>query len=271
MSKILKAVIPSAGRGTRFSPITNAIPKELLPVVDQASIQYVVDEAFEAGIEEIIIVISEDKESIRQYFDKSIGSIHSNESVRIKYVYQEEQLGLGHAIFCCSKEIGQEPFAVLLPDDIIHSRKGAIAQLLDVYNNLDSSVIAVQKVDPKFVSDYGIIKPHFTDDNVIKVVGLVEKPAIDKAPSDLGIVGRYILTPEILESLSKVSPGALGEIQLTDALADLINTEDLYAVQIEGERYDVGNPEGLLKASISLALKRGDMVTDFRDFLKRLI
>ena len=266
MSKILKAVIPAAGLGTRFSPITNAIPKELLPVVDTASIQYVVDEACDAGIEEIIIVISEAKESIRHYFDR----LASTTPARIKYVYQQEQLGLGHAIFCCSEAIGQEPFAVLLPDDIIYDENGALTQLLELYSKVDSSVIAVQRVPSEFISSYGIIKPTFVDD-VIKVIGLIEKPEIDKAPSDFGIVGRYILTPVILEILSKISTGALGEIQLTDALAQLVNIQDLYAVPIQGERFDVGNPAGLLKASVVLALRRQDTAADLKDFLKGIL
>ena len=267
MSKILKAVIPAAGLGTRFSPITNAIPKELLPVVDRASIQYVVDEACEAGIEEIIIVISEAKESIRHYFDR----LASTTPARIKYVYQQEQLGLGHAIFCCSEVIGQEPFAVLLPDDIIYNENGALTQLLELYRKVDSSVIAVQRVPSEFISNYGIIEPTFVDDDVMKVIGLIEKPAIDKAPSDFGIVGRYILTPVILEVLSKVGTGALGEIQLTDALAQLVNIQDLYAVPIQGERFDVGNPAGLIKASVVIALRRQDMAADLKNFLEGIL
>ena len=266
MSKILKAVIPAAGLGTRFSPITNAIPKELLPVVDTASIQYVVDEACEAGIEEIIIVISEAKESIRHYFDR----LASTTPARIKYVYQQEQLGLGHAIFCCSEAIGQEPFAVLLPDDIIYNENGALKQLLELYSKVDSSVIAVQRVPSEFISSYGIIEPTFVDD-VIKVIGLIEKPEIEKAPSDFGIVGRDILTPVILEILSKISTGALGEIQLTDALAQLVNIQDLYAVPIQGERFDVGNPAGLLKASVVLALRRQDTAAELKDFLEDIL
>ncbi|MQF98888.1 MAG: UTP--glucose-1-phosphate uridylyltransferase [SAR202 cluster bacterium] len=266
MSRILKAVIPAAGLGTRFSPITNAIPKELLPVVDRASIQYVVDEACEAGIEEIIIVISEAKESIRQYFDR----LTSTTSASIKYVYQHEQLGLGHAILCCSEAIGQESFAVLLPDDIIHDEKGALTQLLEIYSRVGSSVIAVQRVLPEFISSYGIIEPTVADD-VIKVIGLIEKPEIDKAPSDFGIVGRYILSPMVLEILSTINTGALGEIQLTDALAQLVSSQDLYAVHIQGERFDVGNPTGLLKASIVLALRRQDTATDFKGFLGSIL
>ena len=267
MSKILKAVIPAAGLGTRFSPITNAIPKELLPVVDRAAIQYVVDEACEAGIEEIIIVISEAKESIRYYFDR----LASTTPARIKYVYQQEQLGLGHAIFCCSEVIGQEPFAVLLPDDIIYNENGALTQLLELYRKVDSSVIAVQRVPSEFISNYGIIEPTFVDDDVMKVIGLIEKPAIDKAPSDFGIVGRYILTPVILEVLSKVGTGALGEIQLTDALAQLVNIQDLYAVPIQGERFDVGNPAGLIKASVVIALRRQDTAADLKNFLEGIL
>ncbi len=266
MSKILKAVIPAAGLGTRFSPITNAIPKELLPVVDTASIQYVVDEACEAGIEEIIIVISEAKESIRHYFDR----LASTTPARIKYVYQQEQLGSGHAIFCCSEAIGQEPFAVLLPDDISYNENGALKQLLELYSKVDSSVIAVQRVPSEFISSYGIIEPTFVDD-VIKVIGLIEKPEIEKAPSDFGIVGRYILTPVILEILSKISTGALGEIQLTDALAQLVNIQDLYAVPIQGERFDVGNPAGLIKASVVIALRRQDMAADLKNFLESIL
>ena len=267
MSKILKAVIPAAGLGTRFYPITKAIPKELLPVVDTAAIQYVVDEACQAGIEEIIIVISEAKESIRNYFDRATSKLPAS----IQYVYQQEQLGLGHAILCCAEAIGQNPFAVLLPDDIILGQKGALTQLMELYNRVNSSVLSVQRVAPEFVSSYGVIEPTFVDDNVLKVIGLIEKPEIDQAPSDLGIVGRYILDPVILEILSTITTGALGEIQLTDALVRLVTIQDLYAVLIEGERFDVGNPTGLLKASISLALRRQDTFTDLVDFLRRIL
>ena len=287
MVDITKAVIPAAGLGTRFLPITRAVPKELLPVIDRASIQYVVEEAVRAGIKKLIIVISKDKESIKNYFDNdhwinlgvASGKQHTREPeikrlsevAELIYIYQEDQLGLGHAVLCCSEEVGQEPFAVLLPDDIIHADMGVISQLLDAHKKIGTSIFAVHKVRHDLIPSYGIIEPGDSVDGIISVKRVVEKPRIYESPSDLGIVGRYILTPKIFDSLSKLAPGVLGEIQLTDGLSSLIDSEGVHALVFEGIRYDVGNPVSLLKASVALALQREDIGQDFLEFLRLTI
>lgn len=287
MVYITKAVIPAAGLGTRFLPITRAIPKELLPVIDRASIQYVVEEAVRAGIEKLIIVISKDKESIKNYFDDDhcidIGGTSGKQHIRVPetkrlsemaeliYVYQEDQLGLGHAVLCCAKEVGEEPFAVLLPDDIIYADMGVTSQLLNAYKKVGTSIFAVHKVQRDLVPNYGIIEPGDSSNGIISVRGVVEKPRLHDAPSDLGIVGRYILTPKIFDSLRKLLPGVLGEIQLTDGLGSLIESEGVHALLFKGVRYDVGNPVSLLKASVALALRREDIGQDFLEFLKTTI
>jgi UTP--glucose-1-phosphate uridylyltransferase len=285
--KVRKAVIPAAGLGTRFLPITKAVPKELLPLVDRAAIQYVVEEAAAAGIEQVIIVTARGKEAIADYFDRHLeleGFLAAkgdtqrlsqvkrlSEMVELIYVRQPEQLGLGHAVLCASGAVGDEPFAVMLPDDIIVAEKGPLAQLMDVFNRYDASVIAVQEVSGPQIQGYGVIVPEPVSEGVFRVRGTVEKPALADAPSNLGIVGRYILTPEIFNILAKVQPGAIGEIQLTDGLGLLLQTQQMYALRFQGLRYDVGNPLGLLKASVELALRREDMGPDFKEFLKQLV
>ena len=287
MVDITKAVIPAAGLGTRFLPITRVIPKELLPVIDRASIQYVVEEAVRSGIEKLIIVISKDKESIKNYLDDdhyiNIGATRGKQYIRspeikrlselaeLIYVYQDDQLGLGHAVLCCSEEVGEEPFAVLLPDDIIYSDIGVTSQLLDAHKKTGTSIFAVHEVERDLVPNYGIIAPGESSNGIISVKGVVEKPRLHDAPSNLGIVGRYILTPKIFDSLRKLTPGVLGELQLTDGLASLIDSEGVHALVFEGARYDVGNPVSLLKASVELALKREDIGQDFLEFLRQVI
>ena len=285
--KVRKAVIPAAGLGTRFLPITKAVPKELLPLVDRAAIQYVVEEAAAAGIEQVIIVTARGKEAIADYFDRHLeleGLLaekgdtqhlsqvkHLSEIVELTYVRQPEQLGLGHAILCASGVVGEEPFAVILPDDIIMAEKGALAQLLEVFNQYEASVIAVEEVPGPQIQSYGVIVPEPVSEGIFRVLGTVEKPAPADAPSNLGIVGRYILTPEIFDALTKVKPGAIGEIQLTDGLDLLLKSQQMYALRLQGLRYDVGNPLGLLKASVELALQREDMGPDFMEFLEQLM
>ncbi|MDP6102970.1 MAG: UTP--glucose-1-phosphate uridylyltransferase GalU [Dehalococcoidia bacterium] len=285
--KVRKAVIPAAGLGTRFLPITKAVPKELLPLVDMAAIQYVVEEAAAAGIEQVIIVSARGKEAIADYFDRHLemeGILatkgdsqrlsqirHLSEIVELIYVRQQEQLGLGHAVLCASSAVGEEPFAVMLPDDIIVGEKGAIGQLLDVYYQYEASVIAVQEVLGFQIQSYGVIVPEPIAEGVFKVHGTVEKPALVDAPSNLGIVGRYVLTPNIFEALAKVKPGARGEIQLTDGLDLALRSQSIYALRFQGIRYDVGNPLGLLKASVELALQREDIGPDFKEFLAHLV
>jgi len=285
--KVRKAVIPAAGFGTRFLPITKSVPKELLPLVDKAAIQYVVEEAVEAGIEQVIIVTARGKEAIADYFDRHLeleGFLAAkgdtqrlsqvkrlSEMVELIYVRQPEQLGLGHAVLCASGAVGEEPFAVMLPDDIIVAGKGALAQLMDVFDQYEASVVAVQEVPGPQIQSYGVIVPEPVSGGVFRVLGTVEKPALADAPSNLGIVGRYILTPEIFDALTKVKPGALGEIQLTDSMDLLLQTQQMYALRFQGARYDVGNPLGLLKASVELALQREDMGPDFMEFLEQLV
>ena len=284
--KVRKAVIPAAGLGTRFLPMSKAVPKELMPLVDRAAIQYVIEEAAEAGIEEVIIVTARGKEAIADYFDRHLeleGSLASrndserlsmvrglSEMVELTYVRQPEQLGLGHAVVCAARAVGNEPFAVILPDDIIDSERGALSQLLDVYNEYGGSVIAVEEVPGPAIQNYGVVSPEPVANGVYRIRGMVEKPTPQDAPSNLGIVGRYVLTPQVFDCLTRVRPGAVGEIQLTDGIGMLLESQPTYALRFEGARYDVGNPLGLLKASVSLALQREDVGPAFAEFLREL-
>ncbi len=285
--RVTKAIIPAAGLGTRFLPITKSVPKELLPIIDRAAIQYVVEEAASAGIEQVILVTSSDKESIRHYFDRDIeleNVLRSrgdssrlstlrelHEIVDVISVRQSKQLGLGHAILCASNTIGAEPFVVMLPDDIILGPPNTTAQMIEVFDQYQSSVIAVQEVTGQEIENYGVITPEIISDGIFKVLATVEKPAFDKAPSNLGIVGRYVLTSEIFDTLAAVKPGALGEIQLTDALSMLIEYQEIVACLVRGPRYDVGNPMGLLKASVSIAIQDQETGQEFADFLRTLL
>ena len=284
--KVRKAVIPAAGLGTRFLPMSKAVPKELMPLVDRAAIQYVIEEAAEAGIEQVIIVTARGKEAIADYFDRHLeleGSLAAkgdsprlslvrslSEIVELTYVRQPEQLGLGHAVLCASRSVGDEPFAVLLPDDIIAGERGALSQLLAVYEEYGGSVIAVEEVLGPAIQNYGVVVPEPVADGVYRIRGTVEKPAPEDAPSNLGIVGRYVLTPEVFDCLTKVRPGAIGEIQLTDGIGMLLESQPAFALRFQGVRYDVGNPLGLLKASVALALQREDMGPQFAEFLREL-
>ncbi|MDP6102176.1 MAG: UTP--glucose-1-phosphate uridylyltransferase GalU [Dehalococcoidia bacterium] len=285
--KVRKAVIPAAGFGTRFLPITKAVPKQLLPLVDRAAIQYVIEEAAEAGIEQVIIVSARGQDAVADYFDRypeleafltakgdtqRLSEVKRlSEIVELIYVRQPEQLGLGHAVMCASGAVGDEPFAVILPDDIIVAEKGALAQLMDIFNQYEASVIAVQEVSGPQIQNYGVIVPEPVSEGVFRVLGTMEKPALADAPSNLGIVGRYVLTPEIFDALTKVQPGAIGELQLTDGLGILLQSQQMYALHFQGDRYDVGNPLGLLKASVELALQREDIGPDFMEFLEQLV
>ena len=285
--KVRKAVIPAAGLGTRFLPVTKAVPKELMPLVDRAAMQYVVEEAAAAGIEEVIVVTARGKEAIADYFDKNAdleGLLSArgdndrlaqvrrpSELAQMTYVRQAEQLGLGHAVACAARAVGGEPFAVILPDDIIAAEPGALAQLLEVFDRYEASVIAVEEVDGPAIQSYGVIDSEPVADGVYRVRGTVEKPALADAPSNLGIVGRYVLTPQIFDALAEVKEGAIGELQLTDGLAILLGTQDIYALRFQGTRYDVGNPMGLLRASVEMALRREDTGPAFGEFLRRLL
>jgi UTP--glucose-1-phosphate uridylyltransferase len=285
--RVRKAVFPAAGWGTRFLPATKAQPKEMLPLVDKPVIQYAVEEAVGAGIEQVIIVTSSQKRAIEDHFDHSYELEHLLESkgdiemlrrvrqigdmAQISYVRQKEQLGLGHAVLMAKELVGHEPFAVILSDDVVTGNTPCIQQLIDVYRETHSSVVAVMEVDPGETHRYGVIDPDpdykRPDGRLHKVRGLVEKPNERDAPSNLAIIGRYVLTPKIFEKLEQTARGAGGEIQLTDAIQALMAEQDVYAYQFEGTRYDAGTTMGWLKASVELALERPDIGAEFRRYL----
>ena len=266
---VRKAVIPAAGLGTRFLPVTKAVPKELLPLFDKPLIQYAVEEAVLSGIEEIILVTSEDKEPLERYFEphpqleESLRGKVSPELLeeverlgklaRVSFVRQEQPLGLGHAVLTAREQVGDEAFAVILPDDVIFHRTPALAQMLEVYNRRGAGVIAVEEVPSERVSSYGVIDPESLSEGEYRIRGLVEKPPPEEAPSNLAIVGRYILPSAVFHALERTTPGAKGEIQLTDGLALLLESHHLFAYKLNGERHDGGTPMGLLKASLARA------------------
>ncbi|OFI05002.1 UTP--glucose-1-phosphate uridylyltransferase [Clostridium acetireducens DSM 10703] len=284
--KVKKAIIPAAGLGTRFLPATKAQPKEMLPVVDKPTIQYIVEEAVASGIEEILIITGRNKRAIEDHFDKSIElenelklknktellSVVENISnmADVYYIRQKEPKGLGHAINCASSFVGNEPFAILLGDDIVDSKTPCLKQLINCFNEYKTSILGVQEIPKKDVSKYGIVKGFAIENNVYKVKDLVEKPSIEEAPSSVAILGRYILTPSIFNILDKTKPGKGGEIQLTDALKTLAKSEAMYAYSFEGKRYDVGDKLGFLKATVEFALKREDLREDFVNYLLNL-
>ena len=283
MMKIKKAVFPAAGFGTRFLPATKAIPKEMLPLVDKPLIQYAVEEAKASGLSEIIIVTGMGKTAIEDHFDTSfelemllrerdktelLKMIEDvSDMVHFAYTRQKKPLGLGHAIGITKNLINNEPFAVFLSDDIIDSKTPAMKQMVEVFKRYGTSILAVQKVPKSQAHLYGIIKGKKVAPGVYKVLDLVEKPK-SNPPSDLAIIGRYILTPGIFNALEETKPGKGGEIQLTDALKILIRTQDVFAFEFEGTRYDAGDKLGFLKANVSLALKRPDLKADLRKFLR---
>ena len=285
--QIRKAVIPAAGMGTRFLPITKSVPKELLPILDKPMLQYVVEEAAQAGVEHIILVVSPDKESVAEYFKPAPGlesrlndsgvpnlaqKVHAATNLaQVTTVIQEQPLGLGHAVLMAKEAVGDEPFVVILPDDIIDppdNRPGAIAQMLDVFNHHGGGVVAVEPMPWDTVSNYGIVDSAAVTDRISRIRGLVEKPARDEAPSNLAIVGRYILPPAIFDCLERTNPGAKGEIQLTDGLLLLLESSELFAFEFEGRRFDGGTPMGLLRAAVAFGLAREDTRQDVRSILK---
>lgn len=283
---IRKAVIPAAGLGTRFLPATKAQPKEMLPIVDKPTIQYIIEEAVQSGIEDIIIVTGRSKRAIEDHFDKSVelelllertGKHEMLETVEnisnlvdIHYVRQKEPLGLGHAVLCAKKFIGDEPFAVLLGDDIVDSETPALKQMIDQYNKVNASILGCNEVPRSEVNKYGVVDYSEQVEDLYKVNSLVEKPAIEDAPSTQAIVGRYILTPAIFDMLGEVTPDKKGEIQLTDAIDKLLQTESIYSYNIQGNRYDVGDKFGFLQASIDFALKRPDLKDKLYEYIKGL-
>jgi len=285
--KIRKAVITAAGWGTRFLPITRSQPKEMLPLVDKPLIHYAVEEAINSGIEEIVLVTALGKRAIEDYFDRSFELEYFLEQrgetkllkemrqlsnlVDICYVRQKGQLGLGHAILTAKNIIAGEPFAVLLPDDIIDTEVPVLKQMMDVYAQYETNVIAVEQIISQDTVKYGIIEPERVSEHIYRVLRIIEKPKPDEAPSNLGTVGRYILKPEIFDTLEVTPPGKYGEIQLTDALQLLLEKQVIYAYEFEGIWHDAGNPLGWLKAITALALKHPNYGQELREYLRQLL
>ncbi|TDF96223.1 UTP--glucose-1-phosphate uridylyltransferase GalU [Paenibacillus piri] len=285
--KIRKAIIPAAGLGTRFLPATKAMPKEMLPIVDKPTIQYIVEEAVASGIEDIIIVTGKGKRAIEDHFDNYVeleqillskGKLDLLNEVQkpsnlvdIHYIRQKEPKGLGHAVWCARKFIGNEPFAVLLGDDIVQAEPPCLKQMINLYNTYDSSIIGVQPVEQQEVSRYGIIDGHLIDERLYEIDQLIEKPKVEEAPSNMAILGRYILTPQIFDILEHLELGANGEIQLTDAISKLKSTEKVYAYNFIGQRYDVGDKMGFIKTTIDFALQQDDLRYELLDYLDNVL
>ncbi|MEZ5175641.1 MAG: UTP--glucose-1-phosphate uridylyltransferase GalU [Acidimicrobiia bacterium] len=287
MMSVRTAVFPVAGLGTRFLPATKAIPKELLPVVDRPLIQYAVDEAVAAGIENLIFVTGRGKSAIEDHFDVSYeleatlsdrGDTKTLELLnairpmpgQVAYVRQMEPLGLGHAVWCARHLVGREPFAVVLADDLLHPTGDALRAMIDEYEETRANIVLVEDIDPSRTDRYGIIDPGEASATGIEVTGIVEKPTPDEAPSHLGVVGRYVLHPSIMDDLATTRPGTIGEIQLTDALATAMGSRALRAVRNPGVRFDCGSKIGLLEASLSIALERPDLAAPTRAMIARL-
>ena len=286
-NKIRKAIIPAAGLGTRFLPATKAQPKEMLPIVDKPTLQYIIEECVASGIEEILIITGRNKKSIEDHFDRSVelemeleksGKEEMLKMVReisdmvnIHFIRQKEPRGLGHAILCAKTFVGNEPFAVLLGDDVVYNdNKPCLKQLIDCYEEYKTSVLGVQTVEPQDVNKYGIVGGLHIEDRVYKVKNLIEKPAVEEAPSNVAILGRYIITPEIFDILETLPLGKNGEVQLTDALRMLSKKEAMYAYDFDGVRYDVGDKLGFLKATVDFALKRPNLQNDFIQYLREV-
>ena len=286
MKKVRKAIIPAAGLGVRFLPATKAQPKEMLPIVDKPTIQYIVEEAIESGIDEILIITGRNKRAIEDHFDRSLelevqlrekGKTALLELVQdigqladLYYIRQKEPLGLGHAIYCARQFIGNEPFAVLLGDDIVRSWVPCLKQLMDLYEEVQSSIIAVMEVPKEDVSKYGILDAVQERTGVYRINDLVEKPSAEKAPSRLAVMGRYIIDPRIFSILSETNPGAGGEIQLTDALRVLCREQPMYGLAFKGKRYDVGDKLGYLQATVEFALAQPNLAAGFREYLQSI-
>lgn len=285
-NKVRKAVFPAAGLGTRFLPATKASPKEMLPLVDKPLIQYSVEEAVASGIESILIITGRDKAAIENHFDisfeleqllKEKGKDDMFELVRsisdiakISYTRQKEALGLGHAIYQAKDFVGNEPFAALLADDVVDAEKPALKQMVEVFEKYDAPVIATMQIEGEAISRFGVIDADEVEPNVYRIKDMVEKPPYADAPSDLAIIGRYIFTPDIFAAIEKTTPGAGGEIQITDAMRLLLKDRPFYAVKLDGIRHDAGDKLGFLIATVEFALKRADLGSDFRDYLRSL-
>lgn len=291
IQKVRKAVFPAAGLGTRFLPATKAMPKEMLPLVDKPLIQYGVEEAIHSGVQNIVIVTGRGKSAIEDHFDVSfelenlletrnkkdlLATVRAvSEMINIAYVRQKEALGLGHAVLRARELIGDEPFATILSDDIIDADVPALRQMLDVYEFYGASVVALMEVPRDRISAYGVVDAEPIADSsgsnrLFRIRNLVEKPKPEEAPSNLAIIGRYILTPEIFESIESIEPGAGGELQLTDALMHMLRNRPIYGFRFDGKRYDAGDKLGFLKATVEFALKRYDLGDPFREYLKTL-
>jgi UTP--glucose-1-phosphate uridylyltransferase len=286
VKKIRKAVIPAAGLGTRFLPATKAQPKEMLPIVDKPAIQFIIEEAIASGIEEILIITGRNKRSIEDHFDRSLEleaqlkaqgkydqlkMVEEISEVTIHFIRQKEALGLGHAVLCAKQFVGYEPFAVMLGDDLVDAAVPCLSQLIDVYNDLGGSVLGVQEVPAETVSNYGIVTPRAVKPNIWQAMDLIEKPTQEEAPSRLAVLGRYILDPEIFSILEKTQPGRGGEIQLTDAIRVLAGQQAVYAYNFFGRRYDIGDKEGFLEATVEQALKRPELRERFLTYLVKTV
>ena len=285
--KVRKAIIPAAGLGTRFLPATKAQPKEMMPIVDKPAIQYIVEEAVASGIEEILIITGRNKRAIEDHFDRSVEleaelekkkeeamlkMVHEiSDLAEIYYIRQKTPMGLGHAVSRAATFVGREPFAVMLGDDIVDSETPCLKQLLDVYDEYGCSVLGVQRVAEEQVKKFGIVDGVKLDERTYRVNGLVEKPPVEKAPSDIAILGRYVITPEVFPILETVKPGAKNEIQLTDALNLLSREQEMLAYLFEGKRYDIGDKLGFLQATVETALKRPEFSAQFEEYLKELL
>ena len=284
---VRKAVIPAAGMGTRFLPATKAQPKEMLPIVDKPSIQYIIEEAIQSGIEEILIITGRNKRAIEDHFDRSVelelmlkaqgkydllNLIEEISDVTIHYIRQKEAKGLGDAVLCAKQFVGDEPFAVLLGDDIIDAGVPCLKQLMSVYHDCPGTILGVQEVPRGEVCRYGIVKPEVVKHNLWRAVDFVEKPSVAEAPSRLAVMGRYILEPEIFDILENTPPGKGGEIQLTDAIRTLaVDKQSVYAYNFQGRRYDVGDKQGYLEATVEFALKRPDLRDKFLPYLLKIV
>lgn len=287
MAKITKAVIPAAGLGTRFLPATKAVPKEMLPIVDKPTIQYIIEEAAASGITDMLIITSRTKKTLEDHFDKSYELeteleksgktellselVGIRSMMNIQYVRQAEAKGLGHAIYCAKSFAGGDPFAVLLGDDVVYSEKPCLKQMIEMYETYNASILGVQSVPESEVSKYGIVSGEQVADRMWRVHDMVEKPPREQAPTNVAVLGRYIITPEIFTHLENTKPGAGGEIQLTDALKTLAKEQEMYAYDFVGRRYDVGNKMGFLEATVEYALRRNDLSAGFMEYLKQIV
>lgn len=287
--KVTKAIFPVAGLGTRFLPATKSVPKEIMTLVDRPLIQYAIDEARAAGIKEFIFVTSRGKSALEDYFDEApdletslrksgktelleILKSTSMDSGAIAYIRQHRPLGLGHAVWCARRLVGNEPFAVILPDDVIAAEKPCLQQMVEAYAETGGSMVATMEVAPEKTSSYGVLDISSENGPVVNVRGMVEKPPVGEAPSNLAVIGRYILSPKIMQNLNQIEKGAGGEVQLTDAIAkELTEGRDVYGYRFQGQRFDCGSKAGYLQAMVSFALARDDLRDEFATYLKEII